>query len=397
MSADDADGYLRHIGIIILDLLSAYGDDPDLLIGYNRGKPEFVRDGVYWDMALDEHLLSEKLFLGTISFLEATGYIENQIAEPGYPEFSSRMRATDKLANLFTENGLNWAIITTDPNAPVIIVKDENKKPVAWPDAEGFDPDEADANLRRINENLKSSLINLNVTDEQYLDIKQRLTSNSGDGEDDDDYREPFEFSNRSLRRIFSLGNFENGGRFYGGWWQGLPSEYRKFIEIDGAVTVEQDYSTNQARIMYAKVGVSPPIDSYIVEGWPEGIRPIAKKAFNQLINSKPRLANESQWRLFAPDIVPNPLPRNWHGYTKNIQIQIRREEFERRYGRPYDDLIRDLRDMHGPISEFFFSEAWGRIQRLDSDVAERVMVSLLDRDIPITVLPIHDSFIVRR
>ena len=63
--------------------------------------------------------------------------------------------------------------------------------------------------------------------------------------------------------------------------------------------------------------------------------------------------------------------------------------------GRPYDRLLGDLLKIHEPINEFFFSQSWTWLQRMDSDIAEKVMLRLLD--MPLTVLPIHDSFIVRR
>lgn len=79
---------------------------------------------------------------------------------------------------------------------------------------------------------------------------------------------------------------------FYGGWWQGLPSEYRKYIEIDGAMTVELDYATIQPRFLYVKAGAEAPEDSYSVPGWSSELRPTIKKAFNQLVNSKERIRN---------------------------------------------------------------------------------------------------------
>ena len=41
------------------------------------------------------------------------------------------------------------------------------------------------------------------------------------------------------LHRVFNLNSFSLGGRFYGGWWLNIPSEYRADITIDGAPTVE--------------------------------------------------------------------------------------------------------------------------------------------------------------
>ena len=34
--------------------------------------------------------------------------------------------------------------------------------------------------------------------------------------------------------RVFNNGSWRQGGRFYGGFWQGIPSAYRKYIRIDG-------------------------------------------------------------------------------------------------------------------------------------------------------------------
>ena len=63
--------------------------------------------------------------------------------------------------------------------------------------------------------------------------------------------------------------------------------------------------------------------------------------------------------------------------------------------GRSYDDLINSILVKHQPIQHQFFTQAWSWLQRLDSDIAERVMLKMLDEeDIP--VLPLHDSFIVR-
>ncbi len=73
----------------------------------------------------------------------------------------------------------------------------------------------------------------------------------------------------------------------------------------------------------------------------------------------------------------------------------LRRQGFERCTGRPYRELLSDLKNMHKPIDKFFFSRSWTWLQRTDSDITELVLLSMLDQNY--TVLPIHDSFIVRR
>ena len=402
LSESEAESYFRHFEIVLADLASAWSADPELYIGYSRSKKYFVEGGSYWDYENGSPFISERIFLRVIDFLEHQQLIENHVAKQGFSDISSRMRAAPGLQILFDEFEVNWACILTDPNAPVIFVKDtENKNFISFPEPGKFDFEASRKNIRRINENLQSSLINLSISDDDFELIRRRLSRVGEQGivetTDNDEFREPLEFSNRSLRRIFSLGSFSNGGRFYGGWWQGLPSEYRKFIEIEGSVTREMDYATLQPHMLYAFVDREPPEDSYILEGWDVSLRPLIKKAFNQLVNSNPSSRNPKQWHRFGPDLDPDPLPVDWGEMSLSQKIKSRRREFEKLTGRSYSDLLSDLIKFHEPIENDFFSSAWGATQNLDSQIAERVMIKLLDNSPPITALPIHDSFIVRR
>jgi len=74
----------------------------------------------------------------------------------------------------------------------------------------------------------------------------------------------------------------------------------------------------------------------------------------------------------------------------------MRREAFIGLTGRDYSDLIAALIEYHSPIEQHFFSSVWGATQSKDANIVEKVLIKLLDRDIPETVLPIHDSFLVR-
>ncbi|MCZ6610620.1 MAG: hypothetical protein O7A66_11520, partial [Alphaproteobacteria bacterium] len=48
--------------------------------------------------------------------------------------------------------------------------------------------------------------------------------------------------SHDQLYRVFNE-DLSHGGRFYGGWWLGLPGEYRLMLLIDGDPVVEIDYT----------------------------------------------------------------------------------------------------------------------------------------------------------
>ena len=47
--------------------------------------------------------------------------------------------------------------------------------------------------------------------------------------------------------------SFDEGGRFYGGWWERVPSRYRSHITIDGMPTVEMNYAAIQPRLPLVK------------------------------------------------------------------------------------------------------------------------------------------------
>ena len=392
--------FQRHLKLLVLDLLSVSTTDGRRFIGYSRGAENFRQGGTYSDPETAKPLISQDIYLGIVRFLQVSEYIEDYIAKAGYTPLSSRMRPLPKLLDLFEEHHVNWTYVRTDTDRPMIIVKDAEKKIVPWPTPNKFDLEQAIKNLRRINENLASTYLGLAVSDQQLSELNARIRKSEGELDDDEQssgYREPFDLTNRVLRRVFGMNSFDCGGRFYGGWWQGIPSDYRKYIEIGGAVTREMDYSSIQPRIMYAEVGVHPPDDAYQLDSWPQNVRPYAKKAFNQLVNSDVSSRNENQWHRFAPDIVLPATEGATGDLTEHQLAALRRDQFEAEFGRPYSDLLRDILRKHEPIEQYFFSGAWGRLQRIDSDIAEAVMIRLLNAEVPITVLPIHDSFIVRR
>ena len=389
---DQAEDFKANLICLLLDLLSCVEEGDGKWIGYSAGKPNFISGGVYWSYREDRPSISYTHYKKSIGFLEEQGLVVSETAPKGFSTFSSRVKATEKLADIFKETGADWTAINESPTAQCIIVKDENKRPTAWPDQKGFPLYEALENLERINTNLTGTFINLNVSDEAEVELRQRMRVTE---ENDFQTNKALDFSNRTIRRIFSEGSFQSGGRFYGGWWQGVPSEYRKHIEIDGSVTVELDYSTLQPRILYAWSNHEIPNDSYILPSWGKEFRPLVKKAFSQLLNSDESSRNPNQWHRFSPNIDPDPLPDDWRTIGKNERDKRRRDFFAKKYGRDYRDLIAELLEYHKPIEEFFFSGVWGKTQNIDSKIAERVMIHLLNEEIPITALPIHDSFIV--
>lgn len=172
------------------------------------------------------------------------------------------------------------------------------------------------------------------------------------------------------LYRVFNNGRWDHGGRFYGGWWQQLPKAHRKRLLIDGEETVELDFKTLHPRLCYHLKGQPLPreVDPYLIPGFTgPGLRDLVKVAFNQLLN----LTSPGCPR--APAGARQVLPR----------------------GKRYRDLIAELERQHDPIADRFRRGEGLHLQRIDSDIAERVTDYLHHRGI--CCLPVHDSFIVPR
>jgi len=220
------------------------------------------------------------------------------------------------------------------------------------------------ANLQTLNAFIQQHEIGLAISDEEF-DSLVRMGWNDPDSYFDDDRRrvDPDIAHRHSLYRVFNNGRLDHGGRFYGGWWQNIPKGYRQFVTINGQTTVERDYPGMQARLLYAMEGLTLADDPYSLDGFPTKDRDILKRAFFKLINGTGRV------KAPRKDTLP-------HGWT-------------------WKDIQDGLRARHAPIAKHFDSGIGIELQRTDSDIAERIMLQLMQEGV--LALPVHDSFIVAK
>lgn len=196
----------------------------------------------------------------------------------------------------------------------------------------------------------------------------------------------------KQYKRVFNNRSYEQGGRFYGGWWQHVPQNekrFRSYIQINGNPTIELDYKAMHPHILYSREGVDltddpyaidltehglPPVDS---DKYKHDIRPIVKQLFNALLNAKGRLDRVK--------IVKDALK----GCANDYALYLNESRLK-----PIANVMLDkLKDKHAPISSYFNQGEGVKLQYIDSQVAEAVMLDMVGKGIP--VLSIHDSFIV--
>lgn len=280
---------------------------------------------------------------------------------------SSRITGTQKLHTALSIciEYPDDVIDTTDPIRLKVGKPRQTKKSIRYEDI----PDTIRwrANLLKINENNGRYVIAPDLTAAERAALERKRVAKAMQ-EAQEEHR-AFEYerlntTRTNLFRVFNRPDWTEGGRFYGGWWQQVPRGSRKHITINGKATCEQDFSSLHLRLLYAKVGEPAPNidDPYSL---PYGVehREAVKKAFNVIVNCSGKPRQDS-----VPEFSSLQLRKTWRQFLSGIV------------------------KLHQPISSYFYSGEGTRLQRVDADIAERVMLKLVASGYP--CLPLHDSFI---
>lgn len=350
----DKKTYRRHLKTIILDLFEAWSEHRLLYLAYSRNEASYGQG-----KRLHKLHMRYGPLLNCINALEKHGYLKTRIGfkdrltEKGY---QSRMRASSELINTLLLHDFERQMIERANDGPIIL-RDKEHNDVEF--AMNSTLERKRANMNKINAYLDEQEISFDPPKEAISDMWNRKIVIPN--------------MNRSqIVRIFNE-SFSDGGRFYRHWSLGLPSEYRRYIRINGERVTEIDYDSIHPFLLYAMRGLPMPDgDMYEVDGMQEGNkgqRKICKTILLSAFNVKPwqNLEYVVMKALHEKDIYP-----------KGNEVQ---------------HLIDGLKERHRPIKNYFASGVGRKLQRKDSDIAERIILRLRGRNVP--CLPVHDSFIV--
>ena len=333
------------------------------------------------DLRLTYSIHVERAYRGMmkLGYIEQTrdGYHDRQGRKDGSSTSRlTRYCATDKLVDLFTaeEQAVLPVIVPPKDVTLLRISQKENDsgvtRRVSYPVRETAETQLMRSNLQTINRVLQRNWYDLEIDDDELERLQVRLS------EDLEDPRQ-IDMSRRSLYRVFNDPNLQTGGRFYGGWWQNVPREYRPYLLVNGKQMVEYDYSNQHPSILYARAGLERPTDCYrdvikikdlpggkLPEGkTAEDLRNLIKASFNAMLNAKKPLRNPPR------DVRPIAFGLKWRDVSAAIMA------------------------FHAPIAQHFYTGLGLHLQRIDSDIAEKVILAFIAMDAPI--LPLHDSFLV--
>ena len=290
-------------------------------------------------------------------FIEVTtaGYYLREAGRGGLTRFIS----TDKLLERFESlEGHPAFQIKPDLEEETIILRNKvngNNVDIEYedtPKTERFR-----SNLKKINECFLKHWADLRIKDIEVQQLAERILQDTD--------KEPVDLSRKTITRIFTNGSFEEGGRFYRGWWQNVPSEYRKYITIDESVTTEYDFSQLSPHMLYfaynSKMGNEDAYDR-VLDGQH---RDVVKQAFNAMVQASTQLNHK-------PDTINlDGLEMDWR------------------------ELRQRVLEAHKSIQHLFFKGIGNKLQFKDSCIAESVMLQFAEQNQ--VALPIHDSFIMRQ
>lgn len=182
----------------------------------------------------------------------------------------------------------------------------------------------------------------------------------------------------RYYYRVFNE-DLRHGGRWYGPFWQNVPSGVRPKLLIDGEPVVEVDFAACQLRFMFACVGLPDPLDGQI-----RGIDPTSD-LYN--INGLARDVVKSAVLIMTNAGSPEAARR---ALSAKLTSQLRRNR-----SREAARVLAAVQAHFPTLAPLWCSGMGLRLQRVDSDLCAQVQREMRAQGIP--VLSVHDSFITPR
>ncbi len=369
-SSSDARNLLWTASAVVANAIRAESSGLSGHVHYSRMRSTYSNSskGLYYP-----DFIGSKLLCGLIDLMKQGGWLTTNLGAPlrGKRErfrrrstFGAKRKLLARCASLGISHGSTHVLNT----APVLILRDKKGIPL-WYDREEHRREII--TLRAVNRFLSGQKLTLDYSDEDREMVASLPQAYER-------YRTwkvyPPDESTARLYRVFNNADWKQGGRFYGGWWQSIPSNWRSHIQINGSATVELDYSGFLVRAIYHSKGHNyQALDPYDVptirervevsgDDWVR-VRSCVKRATHALVNAK---------RHHDLSLSPNL------SFPPYLNKRFVFEEISRH---------------HSAIAHTFRSGIGMLLMNRESSICSRILLAGLKEQI--VVLPIHDSYIV--
>lgn len=355
--------FRKQLRVLILDLYVAWLEDPDLCIGVSMSANTWNTNSRYNALHLSKKLIP------IIKALHAAGLIDlakgSYVAPGAKGNRNTRIRASETMQGWFAQAKFEREDIGRAEGEEVIVLKDENNNQIEYEDT--LETNQMRDEVLAYNELIAASFIDIPSLQDPVIEQEDKGESHviRLDG------------GPPRTRRIFSRSDWQLNGRFYGGWWQRINSDWRNQIFINDVPTIEVDFQGLHINLLYAEIGeelVGDPYDvsPIIFPAYPPSlVRSIIKRLMLTAMNAKDK---SSAYRAFR-DGYPAGSP----GKTMP--------------NKELDKFLDAFLTRNPKLSDFLFSDKGIQLMRIDSDITAHIHRHFTEQGIP--VLSVHDSYII--
>jgi hypothetical protein len=363
----------KHLKVILLDLYVAWREDPGLKIAFNRNRNSYSARSRYNSLHISA------LSIEVVDKLIEVGLLEQHLGfydrRSGGGSRVSRIWPTETLINFFAEARFGPFDIGHHSDRECIILRAQDPETRSSRDIEYEDTEETNRMrgvLEKYTDLLSTTFIDIPGVEENWF--------NPDPFDSEDTNRVFISQKDKFVRRVFNRGSFEKGGRFFGGWWQRCPKDWRSAIFMDDFPVSEIDYSGLHIVLLYALAGINYweaiGDDPYTISkpdfiATDELSRDVCKSLVLMALNARDEAAAFS---AFRSDAKTGSLEKR---YTNN-QLKI---------------VLDALREKHSLIADKFASDAGIDLMNIDGRITEIIIEIYTEQSIP--VLTIHDSYLV--
>ena len=375
--------------VLILDLYVKWLKDPSLSIGFSKTKSSYKVGSRYNGLYIPEKIIEVEALLVDAGYIEELPHFHSRAGQGR--SYTTRIRHTQTLTELFRELTINLHDIDTHTNEECIILHDkyvddpddDNNRKIEYKDEELSSDDLVLVNtirdqLRSYNNLLKHTFIDIpsytsstftrTIKNGPYAGRKQTISL----GPD-----------NKFVIRVFNgghAGKWQRGGRFYRGWWQQIDKEDRCKIYINDQPTLEVDFKAFHPNLLSNELGVKLSGDPY----------DLGKLVLPDVITTR------EEQREYVKLLVLMGINAD---SDKKAHRAFRNSDREDKLGQSLTDiqlglLLDAFIDKHPQFKGVLNTGQALRLMNIDSQIANMVLDHFTNKNIP--VLCIHDSFIIQ-
>ena len=340
-------------------------------------------------MHIPEKIIEVEALLVDAGYVEELRHFHSD--DRRFQSYTTRIRHTDKLRDLFAALTISLYDIDTHANEECIILhdkyvddpNDDTIRKIEYIDDDLSEDevvllDTLRSQLHAYNDLLKRTFIDIpSYTSSTF---KRTITKGRNAGRQQTISLGP---DNKFVVRVFNeglKGHWERGGRFYRGWWQQIDKEDRSKIYINDQPPLEVDFKAIHPNLLSNELGMRLADDPYDLE---ELLLP-------DVVTTK------EQQRAYVKLLVLMGINAD---SDKKAYQAFRNDDHKDKVANSLTDiqlgkLLKGFVNKHPQFDGILNTGQALRLMNIDSQIANMVIDHFTQEDIP--VLCIHDSFIIQ-